>query len=60
MNIELIRKPITLAMRNSMFNPRQCLAKTDICKKLVDVMKELNLVKNIPLTLNFQKLVLLD
>ena len=33
-NVTILRNPIKLAMRNSMFNPSQFLVRTDICKKV--------------------------
>ena len=61
-NFEIIRKPITLAMRNSMFNPSQCLVKTEECREVggcderVKFSQEYSLTLRLSLVGNFARL----
>ena len=55
-DIELIRKPIMLAMRNSMFNPSQFLAKTDICKSVGGCDERIKFSQEYSLTLKLSKI----
>ncbi len=53
--IELIKNPIKLAMRNSMFNPSQFLVKTDICKKVGGCDERIKFSQEYSLTLKLAK-----
>ena len=53
--IELIKNPIKLAMRNSMFNPSQFLVKTDICKNIGGCDERIKFSQEYSLTLKLAK-----
>ena len=52
----VIHKPIMLAMRNSMFNPSQFLAKTDICKSVGGCDERIKFSQEYSLTLKLSNI----
>ncbi len=54
--IEIIDKPINLAMRNSMFNPSQFLVKTSFCKSVGGCDERIKFSQEYSLTLKLSKI----
>ena len=55
-DISIIHNPIKMAMRNSMFNPSQFLARTDLCKKVGGCDERIKFSQEYSLTLKLSML----